>query len=86
MESLRLVRIYGNNNMFLIDLTKILKVYLQVFYRAPDDELSIKDIFKLIFYMPNNIEQSISYDNINSAKRELESIQNDLNIYYNKKI
>ncbi len=86
MESLRLVRIYGNNNMFLIDLTKILKVYLQVFYRAPDDELSIKDNFKLIFYMPNNIEQSISYDNINSAKRELESIQNDLNIYYNKKI
>ena len=33
--------------------------------------------------MQNNTEQSIIYDNIDSAKRELESIQEDLNKYYN---
>ncbi len=84
MESLRLVRIYGNKNMFLIDLTKIFKMYLEVYYRKPNDEPYVKDSFKLIFYMPNNIEQYILYDNIDSAKRELESIQDDLNKYYNK--
>ena len=85
MESLRLVRTYGNKNIFLIDLTKILKIYLEVFYRSSDDDdPTIKDVFKLIFYMPNNIEQSISYYDEKSAKKELESIQDDLNKYYNK--
>ena len=81
MESIKLVRIYGNNanqNKFLIDLTKILKVYLEHDFD--------RGTFNLIFLMPHSIRQSITYNNLNEATKELESIQKDLQIYYDKTI
>lgn len=71
MDSLKLVRIYGNlGNQLLVDLTKVVYIGL--------------DKRRMYFHYNNNFHASHMFPSEDDAANELQDIQKHLESYFNK--
>jgi hypothetical protein len=85
--SLKLVRSYSDNRV-LIDLTKIAyfklrKNYIQFYSDKPSASGAFIGVFGFMSSSNKNCIETIYWESDKEAKEEYDSIQTDLNRYYN---